>query len=416
MKILILTDNIEPFSRGGAQIAAYRLFRGYVQNGHECIIVTTVQDKNLIKYPIERGDHFKIYKFYANYHERWRAYLGLYNPFLIGRLKKIIKSEKPDVVHIHNIHKYFSYYSLKLIKKIGIPIVLTIHDCMPICYKKFTCYFNGKDLSERPKISYQINSWRCLKCQRFRYFPLRNLITRYFLNEYPDRVIAVSQELKSLLNINGVRCDDFIHHGIGLNDFQVGPEEVGGLKDKFNLADKKIIFFGGRLNYAKGIEHLIKSVKLLAERREDILLLIAGQANDDVLNLIKKLDLKEKILITGWLENKDLLCAYALAEMVVFPSLCFDTFGLMNLEAMAMKKPVIASCFGGPKEIVNDGETGYVINPLNIENMAEKIEDLLNNSEKAKKMGEAGCQRIVEKFNLEKEVKKYLETLEKCLK
>lgn len=415
MKILTLTDNIHsftdnmPFAGGGAEMAAYRLVGEYIKRGHQNIVVTTVQPKGFTKFPREElVDGTVIYKIYANYHERWRAYLSLWHP-LVWRLKEILKKEKPDVVHIHNIHKYFSYYSLKIIKQTGIPIVLTVHDCMPICYKKFTCFFNEKDLSGQPKISYKINLQRCLKCQRFRYFPLRNLIVRYFLNKYPNKIIAVSQELKSLLNTNGVRCDDFIHHGVELNDFQIRLEEVEDFKSKFNLTGKKIIFFGGRLSYAKGIEHLIRAVKLLAEKCEGVLLLIAGQANDDVLNLIEKLGLEEKVLITGWLGNKNLLCAYAVSNIVVFPSLCFDTFGLMNLEAMAMKKSVITTCFGGSKEIVVDGVTGYVVNPLDIEKMADKIEDLLDNSEKAKAMGEAGHQRVLEKFTLDKEVNAYLD-------
>lgn len=99
---------------------------------------------------------------------------------------------------------------------------------------------------------------------------------------------------------------------------------------------------------------------------------------------------------------------YNASDVVVVPSLYLDPFPTVNLEAMACKKPVVGTCFGGTPEIVRDGITGYIVNPLNVENMAEKIVDLLKNSEKAKKFGQAGYERVKSQFSLDKQV---LETL-----
>lgn len=392
MKILILTDNIAPFSGGGMEVAVSRLIDGYIKNGHQCIIAATVQKQELAE--------SQNYRFYADYHDRWRGLFSLWNFKLTSELKKILIKEKPDIVHIHNIHKHFSYYSLKIIKQMGIPSVLTIHDCMPVCYKKFTCFINRGGN----------NFFNCLACQKFRFFlfPFRNFFIRYYINKYPDKVVAVSQELQKLLKINNIRCDDFIHHGIDLEKFKTDEKQIKDFKNKYKLNGKKIIFFGGRTSEAKGINYLIKAIDILYKKRQDILLLITGAEPRGVQRLYK-------IFTTGWLGPEELNAAYACSDVIVYPSVCFDTFGLMNLEAMAMKKPVVATCFGGSKEIVVDGETGCIVNPLNIKEMAEKIEYLLNNPEKAREMGERGYERALNKFNLNEEINKYLAIFKKLI-
>jgi len=80
---------------------------------------------------------------------------------------------------------------------------------------------------------------------------------------------------------------------------------------------------------------------------------------------------------------------------------------------MACRKPVIATYFGGSREAVKDGETGYIVNPFNIEELAEKIIYLLKNPEIAEKFGEAGYERVKEKFSLEKMMQNYLRWYEK---
>ena len=75
---------------------------------------------------------------------------------------------------------------------------------------------------------------------------------------------------------------------------------------------------------------------------------------------------------------------------------------------MAAKKPVIATCYGGSREIIKDGETGYVVNPFDVETMSGKIIDLLKDDEKARKFGQTGYQQVKERFSLDKQVNKIL--------
>src|SRR3989344_7151898 len=100
MKILFLSDDFPPTSFGGAGISTYDLARGMQQTGQEVFIVTTCRNR------IDEGESeyhsLKIFKIRSNYHERWRAYRSLYNPRVVREVKRIMKTIRPDVVHINN--------------------------------------------------------------------------------------------------------------------------------------------------------------------------------------------------------------------------------------------------------------------------------------------------------------------------
>jgi glycosyltransferase involved in cell wall biosynthesis len=81
---------------------------------------------------------------------------------------------------------------------------------------------------------------------------------------------------------------------------------------------------------------------------------------------------------------------------------------LVNLEAMAARKPVVATCFGGAPEIVVDGEAGYIVDPRDTKVFAAKVVELLQNPAKARQFGEAGHRRLLEHFTAERMAQEYL--------
>jgi starch synthase len=99
-------------------------------------------------------------------------------------------------------------------------------------------------------------------------------------------------------------------------------------------------------------------------------------------------------------------------DVFVTPSICFDTFGLVNLEAMEHGKPVVATVFGGSPEVVADGVTGFVANPFDLAAYTARIEELLLDPERARAMGAAGRQRMLERFTIERLAREFLEEYE----
>ena len=152
---------------------------------------------------------------------------------------------------------------------------------------------------------------------------------------------------------------------------------------------------------------MIRTLNLLVKKDKDILFLIAGTENDyakHLLKLAEKLNIRENIVFTGWIKQKDLAVAYGASAVVITPSIYFDAFNLFNIEAMAAGKPVVGTCFGGTPEIIEDGKTGVIVNPHNIDMMSDKIYYLLNNDEIRTKMGKQGVERVKNYFTLKRYV------------
>ncbi|MFH1997666.1 MAG: glycosyltransferase family 4 protein [Patescibacteria group bacterium] len=400
MKILFLSEEFPPINFGGSGAVAYSLASGLKKRGHDVFIITSVQKKS------EQGEinfnGLKIFRIQSNYHNRWRAWLSLYNPQVVFKIEKIIKEIKPDIVHAHNVHTYLSYYCFKIAKKYAKAVFLTAHDVMLI--------HTGKLMPKNGNCMFKLSALDQIKDAKKRYNPFRNIIIKHYL-KYVDRIFAVSNTLKHVLEINGIKNIETIYNGIDVNDWQINKVEVEKFKKKYNLANKKVIIFSARLIEAKGGDQLIESLSLVNQKFSNFILLVVGRKWDYTEKLKKLSDdfkIKEKIIFTNFLEKNELKSAYYSSDISVLPSLCFETFGMTNLEAMACKKPVISTYFGGPSEVVVDKETGYLIDPNNTELMAKKIIDLLKNLEKANVFGRAGHNRAEEKFSLNKQIEKIL--------
>ena len=128
----------------------------------------------------------------------------------------------------------------------------------------------------------------------------------------------------------------------------------------------------------------IRPVDDLARLRRsvpDAVLLTVGEAlpgfREELLALALRLGVREAVVEAGWLNGAQLRAAYELSAVVATPSLCFESFGLLNLEAMAASKPVVASMWGGPSDVVEDGVTGFLVNPLQVGALAERLERVL---------------------------------------
>ena len=120
-------------------------------------------------------------------------------------------------------------------------------------------------------------------------------------------------------------------------------------------------------------------------------------------------DLLSAVRCAGWLSQEEMAAAYGSADVVTTPSLCLDTFNLINIEAMSAGKPVVGTIFGGTPEIVLDGTTGYVRNPLKIEAYTDALQTILTDPALAKRMGEAGKKRVEEHYSLDVFVQRQLE-------
>jgi glycosyltransferase involved in cell wall biosynthesis len=179
---------------------------------------------------------------------------------------------------------------------------------------------------------------------------------------------------------------------------------------KAHMLSANVILFGGRLSGMKGGDKMVEALELVMKRVPDAQLLVVGEKDAYATRMLAQAQVRgveDHVVFTGWLPSARMRAAYGACSLVVLPSLYLEPFGLIALEGMAAKKPVVATCFGGPREIVEDGRTGYIVNPFDVATLGERTAELLIDKEKRARFGKAGFERVAQEFSLSRQAEQY---------
>lgn len=406
MRILLLNDRIPPENRGGAGEVVWRLACGLHDAGHE-VHVTAATEKVPFQ---EMRDGIATYHLQVNYPMRWHGWLSLYNPVVNQPLKKLYAEIQPDVVNAHNIHAYLSYHSLTMASQMGVPTVFSSHDVMPFAYHKMSYFIDRDYCGVRSSQDYRLPFLFNLKQMRFRYNPFRNLMIRHILTKHTQVRTTPSRELSKVHDANDLPHFEAVHNGIDVKQFTAPKEVIEQLKQRLNLQGRKVILFAGRLTGAKGTNQLLDALNQLVKTvPEAMLLVLSSVPIDEQIQDSRYANLREKHIVSGgWLSGEELAAAFQLADVMTAPSVIFDTFPTVNLEAMATHTLAFASCYGGSHEAVLDDETGYIINPYDTQDFAKKLTTALQNDDLRRTMTEKAYERVTSTFTIKHQVKKML--------
>lgn len=235
-----------------------------------------------------------------------------------------------------------------------------------------------------------------------------------------DCIITVSQSLKNeimaFLKIPEEKVK-VIHHGIDNELFKKIDKQnivIEKIKENYGL-DSRFIFNVSTLQPTKNLPTLIKAYyKLKTRYNSKHKLVIAGGEGwkySEIYNLVKNLNLEKDVIFTGYIQNKDLIYLYNAADIFVFPSL-YEGFGIPILEAMACGCPIITSNAHSLPEVV--GDAGIMIDPYNVEILANKMHELLENSGLREEMIKKGFKRI-NNFNWKNVAKQTLDVYEEVI-
>jgi L-malate glycosyltransferase len=269
---------------------------------------------------------------------------------------KIIKELNPDLIHIHAAHE------LVLLTRFIIkntPIIFTVH-------------------------GYQ---------EKFDY-----LTSSFINNIISNKVITVSNEEKKILLKTGIKKKklELIYNGISLPD-NYSIENIP-LKIKTLKSSNIIVGTIARLEKEKGLQYLIKTIKDIENKNVHLLIIGSGKYKEKLHIQVEKLGLREKISFTSYVENiHDYL---EVMDIFILPSLK-ESFGLVCVEAMAHKLPVIASETGGIPEIVKDNISGFIVPIRDSSTLTAKLKTLIHDRNLRNKMGDAGYLRFINYFNIE---------------
>jgi len=235
------------------------------------------------------------------------------------------------------------------------------------------------------------------------FFNLR--IGRRIFKCWGDKTIAISDAVKKHL------IDDFkvspadialIYNGVEIERFkrEFDEEERDSLKRELDLIDKTVIGAIGRLSPVKGYRYLIEAFKILLDKDRDLRLLIVGDGpeKEDLKDYCKRLGIEESVTFAAL--RIDTPHLFSIMDVFVASSVQ-EGLGLSIAEALAAKKPVVASDIGGISSLIRDNETGLLVKPRDSKALAEKISSLLEDSNLGNRLKMNGCRLVERKFTMD---------------
>jgi alpha-maltose-1-phosphate synthase len=295
-----------------------------------------------------------------------------------------------DIVHCHTWYSHFGGILAK--KNYGIPLVITVHSLEPLRPWKREQLAGGYDFS----------LW----------------IEKTAL-EMADAIIAVSGETKRdierLFDVNPA-CVHVIHNGIDLEQYRK-VDSSAALKRYGVDPGKPYLLFVGRITRQKGIVHLVRAIQFMDPGFQIVLCAAAPDTPEIAEEMKTAVEQAKKqrpgiIWIDEMVDQKTACGLYSHAAVFCCPSI-YEPFGIINLEAMACETAVVASAVGGIKEVVVDGETGFLVpleqmkeSPFEATNpdrfardLAARVNQLMKNPQLREEFGKAGRKRVEEKFS-----------------
>ena len=234
-----------------------------------------------------------------------------------------------------------------------------------------------------------------------------------------DKVTVICEGLKKDLVGRGIAEKNItvIPNGVDVNEFHPPQGKDRELEAKLNLRDCRIIGFIGTFFRFEGLELLIRATKHIINRRKDVkfLLVGGGEREEELKKMVRELGLKEKIIFSGRVKHKDVQRYYSLVDILVYPRISKRITELVTplkpLEAMALKKIIIASDAGGIKELIRNNYNGILFEKENVNDLADKCLYVLDHFEELKKMGENGRHFVETERNWAEICKGYLPLL-----
>lgn len=303
--------------------------------------------------------------------------LNPYSKFL--KIAAILKKHKIDIVHTHNTPAYFD--GLIAAKLVKVPVVIHTDHC--------------------------------------RFYPdkKRYMFAERMASFATNRIVAVSAHTKRELgqweHISS-RKIDVILNGIPPLDSLTSEQEHRLRADLGIKSNEKIIGSVGRLEYQKGYDLLIQAAAIMAANKCPAKFVIVGEGSqrNELQQLAQQLNLADKVILTGGKING---AEYVQMFDIFALTSNFEGMPIVLLEAMAAKKPIVATNIGGVPEMIDHGMNGYLVDKRDPKIFAQYCRQLINNPELIKKFGNHSHQKYINEFSVDQMVSNYTRLYYSCL-
>ena len=299
----------------------------------------------------------------------------VFTPFSIER---VLKRENFDILHFHNF---------------GFPAILQVLNS-PLAKKPLKIMTFHSNL-ERSKI---LKEW-----------PFFVSLLNKVLNWRIDGLILVSPYLlKFFEEYKGPK--KVIPNGVDIEKFEKAKKIKKFLDSKIN------ILYVGRIEERKGLIYLLRAFKILQKKFKNLRLIVVGdgEKEKECKDFVKKEKLKN-VIFEGAVSQEKIPSYYKSCHIFCAPSIYGESFGIVLLEAMAAKKPIVAFNIPGFNEVIKGKGQIFLAKPKDIEDLSKKLQILIENKNLRKEMGQWGFKEV-QKYSWEKIAEKVLNFYKSCLK
>lgn len=370
MRILHIVDGIPPTVLGGTGRIVLEVARSQQRAGHDVGILSAATAGTLP----DTLDGIRLLSIEPQ-SERTAHYRSVFSRTLERSVLKIIDVFQPNIVHAHTISRQVGYRWMSEMKRCNIKLIVTCHDVSHISYGKI---WPGRAPSW----------WQDFRRYRWSWNPFRHMLIRSFLKN-ADQILTVSDALKTELELHKFPPMQTVHNGIDLSFWKPSMTKQEA-RQVLKLPTNRFLFLlAGRMGFDKG------STLIAATLPKNADLVLAGDRFSDEFAPVK-----DRMHIFYNQSAEEMRLQYAASDIVLVPSRCLDCFPTVCLEAMAMQRPVLATSWGGAKESVEDGKTGWILDPFDENAWREKMAWCLSHPQELAAAGDAGRARMEKEFSI----------------
>lgn len=404
MKILMVNKFL--FVNGGSEACMFDSARWLEELGHEVVFLGMADPRNV---PLGNRtflmSHVDLNAALSPRGVVRAAARVLWSREALRLATQVVREEKPDVVHLHNMYHQISPSVLLPLRRNGVPTVMTMHDYKVVC-PVYTLFRGGRPCEACSGGRFYRCLWyRC--CRRSfaksllstgeMYLHQRLLHAYQHVSLYLAPSLFLARQVRAMGFRGSVR---YLPNAVDAEALSPSPE-----------ADGQGVVFFGRLTEDKGVATLLEALRQV---RVPCTIVGEGPYEGALRQRAAALSL-ENVRFLGRLPFPAALEEVRRASAVVVPSLWYENAPRSVLEAFALAKPVLASRIGGLPEMVRDGETGLTFEPGNSADMARAIRALMGNPEQAARMGRTARRLVETTYSKERHVGKLLRVYQQVM-
>ncbi len=388
LKVLMLTWEFPPRIIGGISPHVYDLSCALVRGGMD-VHVVTCGFPDALPYEVVEGVHVHRFDSYQIQAFDFLSWVFSMNIDMAKRATGVIALEEEpfDLFHAHDW--LVARAALELKNGYGKPLVSTIHSTE---VGRRNGIHNGYQRTIHNVESQLVHqSDRLICCSRF-----------------------MAEQVSQTFGVPMSKLD-IIHNGVDALKFSI-KTNVKSAKKKYAPNGEKLILYVGRLVHEKGVHVLIGAMPNVLSKMPNVKLIIVGEGGmkESLQREAYELGVSDKVLFAGFVDDETLRLLYKISDVAVFPSL-YEPFGIVALEAMAARLPVVVSDVGGLAEIVKHDETGVTVYPDNSDSLSWGILKILMNPKYASKLARNAHEVIISRNDWDFLAEKTAETYAKVL-